>query len=56
MPFTANEMLSIRFPQNRFADFYLYDLTLTEGISELYRADAVILSDTLHKYEAYRTA
>ena len=51
MPFTANEMLSIRFPQNRFADFYLYDLTLTEGISELYRADAVILSDTLHTYE-----
>lgn len=51
MPFTANDMLSIRFPENRFADFYLYDLTLTEGISELYRAEAIILSDTLHTYE-----
>ncbi len=51
MPFTVNDMLSIRFPENRFADFYLYDLTLSEGIAELYCADAVILSDTYHTYE-----
>ncbi|HBO58572.1 MAG TPA: hypothetical protein DD624_01495 [Alphaproteobacteria bacterium] len=52
----VNETLSIKFPQDKFADFYLYDLTLTEGISDICRAEAVVLSDKPHSLEQLNEA
>ena len=52
----VNETLSIKFPQDKFADFYLYDLTLSEAISEDSRAEAVALSDKLYSAEQLNEA
>ena len=52
----ANETLSLKFPQDKFADFYLYDLTLTEGISDICRAEAVVLSDKPYTLEQMNEA
>ncbi len=52
----ANETLSLKFPKGKFDDFYLYDLTVTEGISELYRADALVLSERPYTVEQLNEA
>lgn len=51
MPVFENEMLSIKFPGGKFDDFYVYDLVMEEGISELYKAEVLVLSDKAYTFE-----
>ena len=51
MSTAVNDTLGIRFSGDKFNDFYLYDLNITEEISELYRAEAVVLSEKLYSLE-----
>ncbi len=46
-----NTMLNITFPENKFEDFYVYDLNVTEEISELFEAKVTVLSDVSYSYE-----
>ncbi len=51
MSAAANEMLNIKFPDGKFDDFYVYDITIKEEISELYEADVLVLSDKAYTFE-----
>lgn len=51
MPVAVNEMLNIKFAGGKFEDFYVYDVTMKEAISDLYEADVLVLSDKAYTYE-----